>query len=136
MGNGELDIFAQTGENEDDNEDIKAAVTSGLLSADVKKEEERVAEETARFERQEEAKRSQLLLKEQQELSKVERFKKLMSLLNKSKIYSEFLMKKMKSHEAGIKLKQKTVEERNQKRAEKADTLKPAQKGNKRGRKN
>ena len=134
--NGELDIFAQTGENEDDNEDIKAAVTSGLLSADVKKEEERMAEETARFERQEEAKRSQLLLKEQQELSKVERFKKLMSLLNKSKIYSEFLMKKMKSHEAGIKLKQKTVEERNQKRAEKADTLKPAQKGNKRGRKN
>merc|ERR1719219_2667892 len=112
-------MFAELGEEEDDKEDIKAAVTSGLLSAEVKREEERMAEETARQERQEEAKRNQLLLKEQQELSKMERFKRLKSLLNKSKIYSELIMKKMKSHEAGLALKQKAVEERNKKRADK-----------------
>ena len=129
----DLDMFADIGEEEDDQEHIKAAVTSGLLSAGVKREEERIAEETARQERQEEAKRNQLLLKEQQELSKLERFKRLKSLLNKSKIYSELIMKKMKSHEAGLALKQKAVEERNKKRADKqADEPK---KGNKRGRK-
>ena len=130
----DLDMFAEIGEEEDDQEHIKAAVTSGLLSAGVKREEERIAEETARQERQEEAKRNQLLLKEQQELSKLERFKRLQSLLNKSKIYSELIMKKMKSHEAGLALKQKAVEERNKKRADKqADE--PEKKGNKRGRK-
>merc|ERR1719219_2875211 len=129
-------MFAELGEEEDDKEDIKAAVTSGLLSAEVKREEERMAEETARQERQEEAKRNQLLLKEQQELSKLERFKRLKSLLNKSKIYSELIMKKMKSHEAGLALKQKAVEERNKKRADKlADSEGPQTKGKKRGRK-
>ena len=133
----DLDMFAEIGEEEDDKEDIKAAVTSGLLSAGVKREEERMAEETARQERQEEAKRNQLLLKEQQELSKLERFKRLKSLLNKSKIYSELIMKKMKSHEAGLALKAKAVEERNKKRADKqADSEEPEKKkGNKRGRK-
>ena len=131
----EIDIFAKTGENEEDGENIKAAVTSGLLSKDVKNEEERMAEETARFERQEEAKRSQMILKEQQELSKMERYKRLQSLLNKSKIYSEFLMKKMKTHEAGVRLKQKAVEERNQKRAEKLGNEESEKKGSKRGRK-
>ena len=131
-----LDMFAELGEEEDDQEDIKAAVTSGLLSAEVKREEERMAEETARQERQEEAKRNQLLLKEQQELSKLERFKRLKSLLNKSKIYSELIMKKMKSHEAGLALKQKAVEERNKKRADKlTESEEPQQKGKKRGRK-
>merc|ERR1719376_1155312 len=76
-----------------------------------------------------------MILKEQQELSKMERYKRLQSLLNKSKIYSEFLMKKMKTHEAGIKLKQKAVEERNQKRAEKAGEEESEKKGTKRGRK-
>merc|ERR1719219_200918 len=129
-------MFAELGEEEVDQEGIKAAVTSGLLSAEVKREEERMAEETARQERQEEAKRNQLLLKEQQELSKMERFKRLKSLLNKSKIYSELIMKKMKSHEAGLALKQKAVEERNKKRADKlADSEGPQTKGKKRGRK-
>merc|ERR1719219_2591598 len=129
-------MFAELGEEEVDQEGIKAAVTSGLLSAEVKREEERMAEETARQERQEEAKRNQLLLKEQQELSKLERFKRLKSLLNKSKIYSELIMKKMKSHEAGLALKQKAVEERNKKRADKlADSEGPQTKGKKRGRK-
>merc|ERR1719219_1731830 len=129
-------MFAELGEEEDDKEDIKAAVTSGLLSAEVKREEERMAEETARQERQEEAKRNQLLLKEQQELSKLERFKRLKSLLNKSKIYSELIMKKMKSHEAGLALKKKAVEERNKKRADKVeDSEESQQKGKKRGRK-
>ena len=80
-----------------------------------------MAEEAARFERQEEAKRSQQLLKEQQELSKVERYKKLLSLLNKSKLYSDFLMKKMRTHEAGLCLREKTIKERNLKRGEAAD---------------
>merc|ERR1719219_2630038 len=129
-------MFAELGEEEVDQEGIKAAVTSGLLSAEVKREEERMAEETARQERQEEAKRNQLLLKEQQELSKLERFKRLKSLLNKSKIYSELIMKKMKSHEAGLALKKKAVEERNKKRADKLeDSEEPQQKGKKRGRK-
>ena len=123
---GGLDMFSETVENREDKEnreDIKAAVISGLLTEDVKREEERMAEETLRFERQEEAKRKQLLIKEEKELNKLERFRRLQTLLNKSKLYSEFLKQKMNTHEDSLKLKKKTVEERNQKRAEKSTEL-------------
>ena len=43
------------------------SISSYFKKEDEKAEKERVAEETARFERQEEAKRSQMMLKEQHE---------------------------------------------------------------------
>ena len=133
----DLDLFAETGDiaaEDKEKDDIKAAVSNGQLSPEAQRLEERMAEEAARYERQEEAKRSQQLLKEQQELSKVERYKKLLSLLNKSKLYSDFLMKKMRTHEAGLCLREKTIKERNLKRGEAADNSQSEQKRNKRGR--
>merc|ERR1711915_532375 len=75
----------------DDKAGVQAAIMSGLLSAEVKDEEERIAAETAR----------------------------LQKLLGKSKFYTDFLLKKMQGHEAAMELKKQTNEVRAKKRAEK-----------------
>jgi len=103
----------------DDKAGVQAAIMSGLLSAEVKDEEERIAAETARLERQEEAKRKQELYKEAQELSVKQRYERLQKLLGKSKFYTDFLLKKMQGHEAAMELKKQTNEVRAKKRAEK-----------------
>merc|ERR1711973_147673 len=108
----EMDIFASATEEDDDKDGVQAAVMTGFLSEDVKKEEERVAEETLRMERQEEAKRKQELAKEAEMLSTQQRFERLQKLLGKSKFYSDFLLNKMKSHEAAMELKKQVREGR------------------------
>jgi len=115
------DLFNATADAEDidDKAGVKAAVMSGLLSAGVKDEEDRMAEETARMERQEEIKRKQLLAKEAEELSITQRYERLQKLLGKSKFYTDFLLNKMKGHEAAMELKKQTNEARAKKRAEK-----------------
>jgi len=115
------DLFNATADKEeiDDKAGVKAAIMSGLLSADVKDEEERMAEETARMERQEEVKRKQLVAKEAEELNKQQRYERLQKLLGKSKFYTDFLLNKMKGHEAAMELKKQTNEARAKKRAEK-----------------
>jgi len=115
------DLFNATADAEDidDKAGVKAAVMSGLLSAGVKDEEDRMAEETARMERQEEVKRKQLLAKEAEELNITQRYERLQKLLGKSKFYTDFLLNKMKGHEAAMELKKQTNEARAKKRAEK-----------------
>merc|ERR1719312_1790913 len=115
------DLFNATADAEDidDKAGVKAAVMSGLLSAGVKDEEDRMAEETARMERQEEIKRKQLLAKEAEELSITQRYERLQKLLGKSKFYTDFLLNKMKGHEAAMELKKQTNEARAKNRAEK-----------------
>ena len=131
----EMDIFATANEDEDDKINVKAALMTGLLTDDVKKEEERVAEETRRLELQEEAKRKQELAKEQELLSTQQRFDRLQKLLGKSKFYSDFLLNKMKSHEASMELKKQAMEARTKKRAEMSqDAEEETKKGGKRGR--
>ena len=131
----DMDIFATANEDEDDKINVKAALMTGLLSDDVKKEEERVAEETRRLELQEEAKRKQELAKEQELLSTQQRFDRLQKLLGKSKFYSDFLLNKMKSHEASMELKKQAMEARTKKRAEMSqDAEEETKKGGKRGR--
>jgi len=132
----DMDIFATANEEEDDKNDVKAALMTGLLSSEVKMEEERVAEETRRLELQEEAKRKQELAKEQELLSTQQRFERLQKLLGKSKFYSDFLLNKMKSHEASMELKKQAMEARTKKRAEMSqDAEDETKKGGKRGRK-
>jgi len=131
----ELDIFASATEEDEDKDGVQAAVMTGLLSEDVKKEEERVAEETLRMERQEEAKRKQEMAKEAEMLSTQQRFERLQKLLGKSKFYSDFLLNKMKSHEAAMELKKQVQEGRVKKRESMAKTTEEPAKGNKRGRK-
>ena len=122
-------------EEDDDKEDVKAAVMSGLLTDDVKKEEERFQEETLRLERQEEARKKQLLVKEAQAMSTRQRFERLQNLLGKSKFYSDFLLDKMKQENAK-KLKDEAKEARAKKRAEMSkESEDDNQKGKKRGRK-
>jgi len=115
------DLFNATADAEDidDKAGVKAAIMSGLLSAEVKDEEDRMAEETARMERQEEVKRKQLMAKEAEELSVHQRYERLQKLLGKSKFYTDFLLNKMKGHEAAMELKKQTNEARAKKRAEK-----------------
>jgi len=127
------DIFAEVKEEEDDKEDVKAAIQSGLLSEDVKKEEERIKAETARMERQEEARKQQLLVKEAKEMSTKQRFERLQKLLGKSKFYSQFLLDKMKQ-EAAKSLKDAAKENRTKKRAKELKTEDEPTKGRKRGR--
>ena len=112
------DIFTSAEEDSEDQEDVKAAVMTGFLTENVKKEEQRMKEETERMERQEEAKRKQELMKEQEMLSTQQRFERLQTLLGKSKFYSDFLLSKMRSHEAAMNLKQEVLEKRQKKRAE------------------
>merc|ERR1712098_343071 len=130
----ELDIFASATEEDEDKDGVQAAVMTGLLSEDVK-EEERVAEETLRMERQEEAKRKQEMAKEAEMLSTQQRFERLQKLLGKSKFYSDFLLNKMKSHEAAMELKKQVQEGRVKKRESMAKTTEEPAKGKKRGRK-
>lgn len=124
------DMFNATADAEDidDKAGVKAAIMSGLLSADVKDEEERMAAETVRMERQEEVKRKQELAKEAEELSVQQRYDRLQKLLGKSKFYTDFLLNKMKGHEAAMELKKQTNEARAKKRAEKDDAAKGADK--------
>ena len=87
---------------------------------------------------QEEARKKQELVKEAEEMSTKQvfpplschivgpfklilnqRFERLQKLLGKSKFYTDFLLKKMQSHEAAMDLKNKTKVERARKRAEK-----------------
>ena len=86
---------------------------------------------------QEEARKKQELVKEAEEMSTkqvspsfsshivcfylilTQRFERLQKLLGKSKFYTDFLLKKMQSHEAAMDLKNKTKVERARKRAEK-----------------
>merc|ERR1712240_772237 len=72
------DLFNATADAEDidDKASVKAAIMSGLLSAEVKDEEDRMAEETARMERQEKKKRKQLMAKEAEELSVHQRYER------------------------------------------------------------
>jgi len=133
-----VDMFNESADAEalDDKAGVSAAIMSGLLSADVKDEEERIAAETKRMELQEEAKRKQEMAKEAAELSVQERYKRLQKLLGKSKFYSDFLLNKMKGHEAAMKLKEETNAARAKKRAEKEDGKQDTVKANnKRGRK-
>ena len=130
-----VDIFNSAEEDLDDKEDVKAAIMSGLLTEDVKREEERMKEETERMERQEEAKRKQELAKEAEMLSTQQRYERLQLLLNKSKFYSDFLLKKMKSHEDAMKLKLKVQDERVKKRVGQGNDEEETSKGRKRGRK-
>jgi len=115
------DMFNATADAEDidDKAGVKAAIMSGLLSADVKDEEDRMAAETARMEREEEVKRKQVMAKEAEELSIQQRYERLQKLLGKSKFYTDFLLNKMKGHEAAMELKKQTNEGRAKKRAEK-----------------
>ena len=129
----EEDIFAEVKEENDDKEDVKAAIQSGLLSEEVKKEEERFKAETARMERQEEARKQQLLVKEAKEMSTKQRFERLQKLLGKSKFYSQFLLDKMKQ-EAAKSLKEAAKENRTKKRAQESKTEDEPKKGRKRGR--
>eukprot|EP00092_Neocalanus_flemingeri_P007907 GFUD01008533.1.p1 GENE.GFUD01008533.1~~GFUD01008533.1.p1 ORF type:complete len:945 (-),score=300.16 GFUD01008533.1:289-3123(-) len=124
------DLFNSTADAEDldDKAGVKAAIMSGLLSADVKDEEERMAAETLRMERQEEVKRKQELLKEAEELSVQQRFDRLQKLLGKSQFYTDFLLKKMKGHEAAMELKKQTNEARAKKRADKDQAVANAEK--------
>jgi len=117
------DMFNSTADVEDldDKAGVKAAIMSGLLSADVKDEEERIKAETLRMERQEEVKKKQELAKIAEELSVAQRYEKLQKLLGKSQFYTDFLLKKMKGHEAAMELKKQTNEMRAKKRAEKDD---------------
>merc|ERR1719427_49835 len=94
---------------------------TGLLSAYVKNEEDRVAAETLRFEKQEQARRKQELEKEAKELNLNQRFEKLQKLLGKSKFYSGFLLKKMTDNQASQDLRNKVKEVRKQKREEREE---------------
>jgi len=87
------------------------------------------------MERQEEAKRKQEMAKEAEMLSTQQRFERLQKLLGKSKFYSDFLLNKMKSHEAAMELKKQVREGRVKKREEMSKTTDEPAKGNKRGRK-
>jgi len=115
----EEDVFgtSEDQEGENDASGVKAAIMSGLLSADCANEEERFAAETKRREMQEEAIRKQEEAKE--DISMTDRYEKLKNLLGKSKFYTDFLLKKMEGHEAAIKLKKDNSEARAKKRAEK-----------------
>merc|ERR1719186_441739 len=117
------DMFNATADAEDldDKAGVSAAIMSGLLSADVKDEEERMKAETLRMERQEEVKRKQEMAKEAEELSVKQRYERLQKLLGKSQFYTDFLLKKMKGHEAAMELKKQTNEARAKKRAEKGE---------------
>merc|ERR1719186_1155345 len=117
------DMFNATADAEDldDKAGVSAAIRSGLLSADVKDEEERMKAETLRMERQEEVKRKQEMAKEAEELSVKQRYERLQKLLGKSQFYTDFLLKKMKGHEAAMELKKQTNEARAKKRAEKGE---------------
>merc|ERR1719186_711283 len=77
--------------------------------------------ETLRMERQEEVKRKQEMAKEAEELSVKQRYERLQKLLGKSQFYTDFLLKKMKGHEAAMELKKQTNEARAKKRAEKGE---------------
>ena len=114
-------VFKVKEEADEDSEDVNAAIMTGLLSADVKNEEDRVAAETLRFEKQEEARRKQELEKEAKELNLNQRFEKLQKLLGKSKFYSDFLLKKMTENQASQELRNKVKEVRKQKREEKEE---------------
>merc|ERR1719334_1539665 len=57
--------------------------------------------------------------KEAEELTVQQRFERLQKLLGKSKFYTDFLLNKMKGHEAAMELKKQTTEARAKKRAEK-----------------
>merc|ERR1719186_151543 len=117
------DMFNATADAEDldDKAGVSAAIMSGLLSADVKDEEERMKAETLRMERQKEVKRKQEMAKEAEELSVKQRYERLQKLLGKSQFYTDFLLKKMKGHEAAMELKKQTNEARAKKRAEKGE---------------
>merc|ERR1719318_607333 len=69
------------------------------------------------MERQEEVKRKQELAKEAEELSVQQRYDRLQKLLGKSKFYTDFLLNKMKGHEAAMELKKQTNEARAKRRA-------------------
>merc|ERR1719225_2016045 len=121
------DVFSQAtagadeeGEEEvEDESKVKAALQTGLLGKGVAEEERRMAAESRRLAVQEEARKKQELVKEAEEMSTKQRFERLQKLLGKSKFYTDFLLKKMQSHEAAMDLKNKTKEERARKRAEK-----------------
>merc|ERR1719186_627258 len=117
------DMFNATADAEDldDKAGVSAAIRSGLLSAEVKAEEERMKAETLRMERQKEVKRKQEMAKEAEELSVKQRDERLQKLLGKSQFYTDFLLKKMKGHEAAMELKKQTNEARAKKRAEKGE---------------
>merc|ERR1719430_2695980 len=68
---------------------------------------------------QEEARNRQELAKEAEEMTIKQRYERLQKLLGKSKFYTDFLLKKMQSHEAAMELKNQTKEARTKKRAEK-----------------
>jgi len=121
------DVFSQAtagadeeGEEEvEDESKVKAALQTGLLGKEVAEEERRMAAESRRLAVQEEARKKQELVKEAEEMSTKQRFERLQKLLGKSKFYTDFLLKKMQSHEAAMDLKNKTKVERARKRAEK-----------------
>merc|ERR1719175_430261 len=78
-----------------------------------------MAAESKRLALQEEARKKQELVKEAEEMSTKQRFERLQKLLGKSKFYTDFLLKKMQSHEAAMELKNQTKAVRAKKRAEK-----------------
>jgi len=114
-------VFKVKEEADEDSDNVNAAIMTGLLSADVKNEEDRVAAETLRFEKQEQARRKQELEKEAKELNLNQRFEKLQKLLGKSKFYSDFLLKKMTDNQASQDLRNKVKEVRKQKREEREE---------------
>merc|ERR1740139_479462 len=104
---------------EDEKLNAKAALNSGLISAEALNEEDRIQKEAARMEKQEKVKKDQLLEKEATEqISQSQRFERLKGLLGKSKFYTDFLLDKMQSHEAAMMLKEDKKTARAKKRKE------------------
>lgn len=101
---------------EDDPEDevsndaaaVKAALESGLLSKDIAEEEARVA---AKLE-QKEKKWNWANRGEEDNISPQERYQRLATLLNQSKFYTDFLLKKMAEQEKAASLKAAKNKER------------------------
>jgi len=124
---------------EDDLLNAKAAVKSGLISAEALNEEQRIKLEADRMEKDEKVKRQQLAQKEEtQKISQSQRFERLKGLLGKSKFYSDFLLQKMQSTESAMMLKEDKKAARAKKREEEdkkntpskaKDTPEPKKKG-------
>jgi len=127
-----VDIFntSENAEEEDEKLDVKAAVSTGLISAEALNEEERIKQEAVRMEKQEKVKRQQLIEKEETEkISQSQRFDRLKGLLSKSKFYTDFLLTKMQSHESAMMLKEDKKNARSKKAEAKSDPKKKGKAG-------